>query len=85
MNTRQHLKRIFIDILLFVSVFIAPWWFTVILGFILVFLFENFYEVLIIGLIIDSLYGAHSLTWTIAFSLLFLFSLFVKKHLKFKN
>ncbi len=51
------MKRIIFDILFIISVFILPWWFNVILAFIGVFLFDKFYEFILILLIIYSLYS----------------------------
>jgi len=50
------IKRIIFDILLFLSIFILPWWITVILIFIGIFIFKNFYEFIGSFVIIYSLY-----------------------------
>lgn len=51
------IKRIFISLIFLISSFILPWWLVIILGLILAFYFNNFYEFIIAGLILDSLYG----------------------------
>jgi len=50
-------KRIFVAPALFLSVFFLPWWFTVLLAIAGIFFIQNFYEVVIAGLLIDLLYG----------------------------
>jgi len=41
------IKRIIFDILLFLSVFIFPWYITIIISFIGIFAFKNFYEFIV--------------------------------------
>jgi hypothetical protein len=50
------MKRILFDIVLFLSAFIFPWWISILLLFIGIFLFKNFYEFIIDSIIIYSLY-----------------------------
>lgn len=50
------MKRAFFDLFLFLFLFIFPWWVGVILSFIGIFLFRNFIEFIISGIIIYSLY-----------------------------
>jgi hypothetical protein len=50
-------QRIFFDILLFLSLFLLPWWVTIILGIVLIFRFKNFYEFIFICFLIDSYFG----------------------------
>lgn len=50
------IKRIIFDILLFLSIFILPWWITVILAFMGIFIFNNFYEFIVSFVIMYSLY-----------------------------
>ncbi len=52
-------RRIILDILLFLSIFILPFWLTVILALICLFLFDSFYEILPVFLFIDLLYGTN--------------------------
>ncbi len=51
-------RRIILDILLFLSIFILPFWLTVILAIACLFLFDSFYEIIPVFLFIDLLYGA---------------------------
>ena len=51
------MKRIIFDVVLFISVFVLPWWFSVFLLFIGIFIFNNFYEFIIASVIIYSLYA----------------------------
>lgn len=50
-------KRILIDILLFLSLFYAPWWMTAFLSLGFLLLFSNPFEVIIAGFFLDFLYG----------------------------
>lgn len=51
------MKRIFFDIVLFLSVFIFPWWVGAILALLGMFLFKEFYEFLAFGVILYILYA----------------------------
>lgn len=51
------LLRIILDAVLFFSIFLLPWWFSLFLGFACVFLFKNFFEALLVGFVLDALYG----------------------------
>ncbi len=50
--------RIFLNIILILSIFILPVYVSVVLIFISVFLFKNFIEAIIFGFLIDTLYGS---------------------------
>ena len=50
------IKRILFDILLFLSIFILPWWVMVIIVFIGIFIFKNFYEFIFAFIAMYSLY-----------------------------
>ncbi|MSU55363.1 MAG: hypothetical protein EXS46_02365 [Candidatus Taylorbacteria bacterium] len=50
-------KRAVADILILLSVFIFPWWVTFIVATICLFIFKNFYEIFVFGILIDILYG----------------------------
>jgi hypothetical protein len=53
------LKRIIFDlIILFILFILFPWWVSVIFAFAGLFYFERFYEAVIVGLLIDSIYGS---------------------------
>jgi len=65
------MKRAIFDIVLFLSLFILPWWVGTILVFIGIFLFKNFYEFIISGIIIYALYivsGSGLITSPVSFS-----------------
>ena len=51
------MKRVIFDIILFISVFIFPWWISIPLFFVGVFLFNDFYEFILASVIIYSLYA----------------------------
>ena len=51
-------KRIIFDLILLIVVITLPWWISVILAFAGLFYFEKFYEVIFVGLFIDSIYGS---------------------------
>ena len=69
-------------IILFFSAFLLPWYFTVLLALIGLFLFEDFYEIIFVGLLFDSLYGT-SLYYTLIATVLFIISIFIRKKFKF--
>jgi hypothetical protein len=52
------MKRVIFDIVLFLSLFIFPWWISVFLVIVGIFLFDNFYEFIVSGVIFFSLYRA---------------------------
>lgn len=51
------MKRVIFDIILFTSIFIFPWWISVLLLFLGIFVFNNFYEFIVASVIIYSLYA----------------------------
>ena len=54
------MKRVFFDILLFLAVLFLPWWVGVLLAVVGLFVFNNFYEYLIFGVIVFVLYSTPS-------------------------
>ena len=54
------MKRIIFDVLLFLSVFILPWWISAFLLLIGIFAFDNFYEFIVATMIVYSLYAPQS-------------------------
>lgn len=52
------MKRIIYSIILILSAFLLNWWIVSILAIVGLFYFDNYFEAVIAGLIIDSLYGA---------------------------
>jgi len=51
------LNRALFGIILIISAFVFQWWISFILSLVGLFYFKNLYEVLVVGIIIDSLYG----------------------------
>jgi hypothetical protein len=51
------IKRVIFDVILFISIFVFPWWVNVFFMLIGVFYFRNFYEFILVGVIIYSLYS----------------------------
>jgi len=84
-------KRIFLDSILFLSIFFLPWWITLIIGGALVYFFDSFFEILIVGLVLDTLYGIGNqgvllgLPLTLSLSIFFLVSFLVKEHFVFNQ
>lgn len=81
-------KRIIFDLILFVLLFILPWWISIFLLFIGFFIFKNFYE-FILGFIILFELNSLSLTknniyYLIIFSLLINILFFILKSIKSK-
>ncbi len=57
----SYLKRTLFDVVLVIGIFTLPWYATVILSIIGVFLFESFYEYLVINTVVYALYGGAGL------------------------
>ncbi len=51
------MRRILADILLFASALFLPWWITILAAFACFFLFQYFVELIIIGFLLDVLFG----------------------------
>jgi len=51
------IKRVIFDMVLFISIFVFPWWVNAFFMLIGVFYFRNFYEFILVGVIIYSLYS----------------------------
>ncbi len=51
------MKRAIFDILLFLSVFTMPWWISFILAFVGIFAFKQFYEFIIVWIILYSIFA----------------------------
>jgi hypothetical protein len=85
-------SRIFIDIIIFFSIFYFPWWITTIFVIGGIFLFRNFYEAIFAGFLLDALYGAKTVEfygfWFVFAASFFLFYIIVnrlKKNIRFYN
>ena len=51
------MKRVIFDVILLISVFVFPWWISVLLLLIGIFIFKNFFEFIVANIIIYSLYA----------------------------
>ncbi|MBK5215207.1 MAG: hypothetical protein JJE53_00135 [Candidatus Pacebacteria bacterium] len=51
------MKRVIFDIILFISVFIFPWWISALMLLVGIFIFNNFYEFIVASVINFSLYS----------------------------
>jgi len=83
------IKRACLDVVLLIGSFVAPLWLVLPAAIVCMFVFENFYEIIVLGIIIDALYGLPSrffpfpIIYTISISVLFVARIFLKKHLRF--
>lgn len=50
--------RIIIDIILIIAAFTLPWWIAIGIGAVLLFVFRVYGELVVLGLIVDTLYNA---------------------------
>jgi len=69
--------RIISDILLIICSFVLPWWFVLFAVLILSFVFDNFYEAMVFGIILDSLYGSSFIFENIPLVVTSIFTLFI--------
>lgn len=79
------MKRFVFDLILFILIFICPWWVGAFFLFIGLFVFYNFYEFIIFSVIIYSLYSVNSdsfLSSPLFFSLIITLSYFVIESIK---
>ncbi len=53
----RFILRTVCDTLLLGSLFYLPWWATALFALLLLFYFRNFYEIIIIGALVDMVYG----------------------------
>jgi len=51
------LKRIIADVVLFFSIFFAPWWVTIVLGALSIIFLPMFWEAVLVGMFLDAMYG----------------------------
>jgi len=84
------MKRVILDLLFLIIVIACPWWVSVLFGIAVLYYFKTYYEVIIFGLLLDIYYGHFSTTFhlqdyrfTILFVVLWIFSHYIKKRLKF--
>ncbi len=55
-GTQKIRWRVVADIILFLSIFFAPWYYPVFLGVLFIILFSSFWEAVVAGFIMDALY-----------------------------
>jgi hypothetical protein len=86
----KMIRRITIDALLIIAAFIMPWWLVVIASVYFLFKFERFYEIILMGLVLDSLYsvpvktyGDFELIFTVSAFSLYIVAIFARNKLKF--
>ena len=60
MKTNSFTFRIFFDVFLVVSILFFPWWTTSVFVLFGVFIFPNYVEIIIAGILVDVLYGQHT-------------------------
>lgn len=82
--------RVIVNIVTLVLLFIVPWWVTLIFVVGSLFVFENFYESIVFGLLLDGFHGQAGITFyglnalfTITISIVFIISIFLKTRLTF--
>jgi hypothetical protein len=78
------ITRVLFGIFLIISAFIFPWWISIILACIGMFKFKNLYEVIVVGIIIDSMYGLNLsiFGFEFVFSLILIISFYLISILK---
>jgi hypothetical protein len=91
MHSNRNKKRIGIDIVLFLSVFLLPWWVTLLATLVATFLIHSFFESLVVGVLLDVLYGVPSTSFiksfpfSLGFSFLFLISFWAREQFFLSN
>ena len=63
------IMRIIFGVIIILAAFLTPWWVSLILALFGLFYFDKLYEVVFVGLIIDSLYGSSSFFFDIPYPL----------------
>lgn len=79
------LKRIIFTAMLFIAIFVAPWWVGFIFSVIGIFYFNSYYEAIVLGILFDILYGVKgsiSLGYGIMGFIVMIISFFIIKRVK---
>ena len=93
MFKRMRNRRILADVVIFLSFIFLPWWCTISLAIISIFVVRPFFEFALVGFFIDLTYGVSSqiffgipffLTWFCLLALL-LVDVFVRKYMRFEQ
>lgn len=91
MKKEDFSKRIIFSVVLFLSIFLFPWWVVIALSVFGIFAFKSFYEALIVGIFMDTLYGGTDGRFlsehimTIGLSIVFLASFVLKENFSFSK
>ncbi|HUC89069.1 MAG TPA: hypothetical protein VMR49_03500 [Candidatus Paceibacterota bacterium] len=82
------IKRIAFDVILFLSIFLLPWWITAILGLAGIFIFAQFYEFIAVGIIMHSIYVvpghgfiSSPLWFTLIIFIIYISIQFIRRHI----
>lgn len=82
------MKRVIFDIILFIFIFICPWWISFLYIIVGIFLFHDFYEYIVAGFIMFALYSVDNeriISSPVYFSLMVIISYagiqFIKSHM----
>lgn len=82
--------RIIFDIVVFISVFILPWWLSLIVILVGIFVWPYFFESFILAIFLDGFHGisgisfhGHNAFFVLLVSVFFIVSMFLKTRLKF--
>jgi hypothetical protein len=79
------MKRFIFDLILFISVFVFPWWISLLGVIVGIFIFDDFYEYIVAGFIIFALYsvgGERFISSPIYFSLIIIISYAIIQFIK---
>lgn len=79
------ISRIIFGVLLIFMAFLLPWWMVFILALLGLFYFENLYEVILVGLILDSLYKLPFTLWGFEFIFTLFFIIAMYLIIKFRK
>lgn len=63
------IKRVIFSTVLIISALVLPWWIGVLLSLAGLFYFNNLYEVFVVGLILDSIYGSQLVLLNIEYTM----------------
>ncbi len=90
MKNQSVIKRIIFDTCTFLLVFVAPWWFMLVLLVAAIFIFPTFYEALFFAVLLDAFHGVPGVSFfglniffTAIISCIFIVSIFLKTRLRF--
>jgi hypothetical protein len=78
------IPRILYGLFIILCAFLAPWWVSTVFSILGLFYFEKLFEVIVVGIIIDSLYGANLeiFHFNFIFTLIFIILFYGISHLR---